>query len=632
MTKKERSFSEEEFKKYGFSQSLIEDGSILPFFKKLIDSIPHLLLVVRADENLSITAVNEFFSKSVGISEKDMIDLPVEKIFKDQSIVKHRKQYADTALKNKTSVYWLDERDKKIFSNSIFPIVDSDGSAPYLVMMARDITKQKEEEEMRLKAKEQYFLSLIEFSNDIFTVVDSKGTIKFSSSSLRRILGNVPDKRRNQNIFENIHPEDKDEAIRFFKRVLKDPSCHENFVYRIKDVWGNYRYLESSVSNQLKNPAFNGIIINSRDVTQREEDKAEIYKQKTYLEDMVNGVNEIVFTVDSENKIVLWNSTAEHISHYGSRQILGKSLKKLDVFENATTLVEFLEKKRTGKNPTLQDIIIVTRKGEKRLWKSSVSFLKANNKKTDAIFICKDITFSQQIHSKLIPGSSYIVFDKNIEMSLKIFLGLLNDDRAGLFISRDTTNIDEQLIEPSKVRLLIEKERGENTISSLQNLYETVTEFVTESKKTMVLIDRLDYFIIRFSFEKTLQMLYRLNAVIQKNNSLLLLRINPDVLSIAQQGFLQEEFLLLPAKSSEDIVLDKEVFDVLLFIDSQNKTGDKVAQKDVCENFGISKVTAQKRLDELRLMHLVSVKKEGRFKYLRVTDQGLSLIYEREAL
>jgi len=632
MAKKESSLSEEEFKKYGFSRSLIEGGTVLPFFKKLIDSIPHLLLVVKSDKNLSIVAANEFFSKSIGLSKKDMIGLPVEKIFQDQSIIKHRKQYAQRALKNKKPVYWLDKRDKKIFSNSIFPIIDTDGNAPYLVLMARDITEKKEEEEMRLKAKEEFFLSLIEFSNDIFTVVDSKGTIKFSSASLERILGNNPNKRRNQSIFENLHPEDKDEAIRFFKRVLDDPSCHESLVYRIKDVWGNYRYLESSFSNQLKNPAFNGIIINSRDVSQREEDKAEISKQKKYLEDMVNGVNEIVFSVDSENNVMLWNSTAEHISHFGSRQVFGKSIKTLDVFENTSTIVDFLEKKRTGENTSLQNIIISTRKGEKRLWKPSVSFLEANNKKTDAIFICQDITFSQQIHSKLVVGSSYIIFDKNIEMSLNLFSGLLHDGRVGLLISRDTNRIDERHLDTSKIRILLEKEDGDNTISSLQELYQTVADFIKGSKKTIVLIDRLDYFIIRFSFEETLQMLYRLNAFIQKNNSLLLLRLNPDVLSLAQQGFLEEEFLLLPAKSSEDIVLDEEVFDILLFIESQNKIGDKVAQKDVCEHFKISKVTAQKRLDELRLMHLIHATKEGRFKYLRVTDQGLSLIYQREAL
>ncbi len=631
MSKKEERSKSDEFKKLGFSYCVSEDGNILPFFKNLIDSIPHLLLVVRTNKIYSIVLVNNFFAKSIGRPEEELIDLPVDEIFKEKTVIKHRRQYAEQAINHKKAVYWLDKREEKVFSNSIFPILDREGNVPYVVMMARDITKRKEEEEMRLKAKENFFLSLIEFSNDIFTVVDSKGKVKFSSSSLQRILGNIPKKRRNQSIFENIHPEDKDETIRFFKKVLVDPGIHSTFVYRIKDAWGNYRFLESSCSNQLKNPAFEGIIINSREVTERENDRLQLSRQKTYLEDMVNGVNEIIFTINDENKVVLWNSSAQNISHFSSNRVLNKSIDTIDVFDDASLLIEFLSKKRAGKNPSLQHISILTRKGEKRLWKPSVSFLQADNRITDAIFICQDITFSQQIHSKLVPGSSYLVFDNNVEMSSKVFSGLLHDGRVGLFISREKTIDATDLSKKVSVSVLVEEEQ-DNSISSLEGLYETVMQFVLKNKKSVVLIDRLDYFIIRFSFEKTLKMLYKLNGMIQQSNALLMLRINPDILSELERGFLQEEFLLLPSRSSEDIVLDKEVFDILLYIDQENKSGKKVAQKDICQHFKISKVTAQKRLDELRLMHLVGVKKEGRFKYLHVLDGGLALIYEREAL
>ncbi len=120
-----------------------------------------------------------------------------------------------------------------------------------------------------LQYSEEHFRALIENASDLIWIVDEQGNFRYVSPSTKRILGYEPNVLMGTNAFAFLHPEDREAAWkRFQKRIqgtLKDKTTEQRF--RHKDNF--YCTLESISQNLLEHPAIHGVVINSRDVTQR---------------------------------------------------------------------------------------------------------------------------------------------------------------------------------------------------------------------------------------------------------------------------------------------------------------------------------------------------------------------------
>ncbi|MEX2584594.1 MAG: PAS domain S-box protein [Gemmatimonadota bacterium] len=143
------------------------------------------------------------------------------------------------------------------------------GKLEFLSTLGRDITAQKTAESA-LRTSEAHFRSLIENALDVITIVDPQGGIQFVSPSAKRLLGHAPETLVGSNIFNFIHPEDVPAAAASFSNVLQqdwEPGAPAEL--RVRHADGSWRRLESVSHNLLDDPAVGGIVVNSRDVTER---------------------------------------------------------------------------------------------------------------------------------------------------------------------------------------------------------------------------------------------------------------------------------------------------------------------------------------------------------------------------
>src|ERR1039458_999042 len=114
-----------------------------------------------------------------------------------------------------------------------------------------------------------YFRSLIENASDVISILEPNGKIRYESPSIERVLGYKPEELVGCNAFEFIHPEDVGLIQEIFTEGLDqvDRVMHGEFRFRHKD--GSWRMFEGIGKNLLNDPAVRGLIINSRDVTER---------------------------------------------------------------------------------------------------------------------------------------------------------------------------------------------------------------------------------------------------------------------------------------------------------------------------------------------------------------------------
>lgn len=141
-------------------------------------------------------------------------------------------------------------------------------TAPVFLAIILDITERKRAEEA-LERSEQHFRSLIENALDIITILNSDGIIRYESPAIERVLGYKPEELVGQDVFDFVHSTDLPDVMKTFteRSQIVGPAPPIELRFQHKD--GSWRILEVIGTNLLDDPDVAGIVVNSRDITER---------------------------------------------------------------------------------------------------------------------------------------------------------------------------------------------------------------------------------------------------------------------------------------------------------------------------------------------------------------------------
>lgn len=117
--------------------------------------------------------------------------------------------------------------------------------------------------------KEEFFRLLVESVPDLVMVLDGEGKVAFVSPSVRRLLGYEETELLGRDILHFIHPEDRERSAANLKLALKTKGVTQYSRQRVRHRDGTWRFHEASSLNLLNDPRVRGLVVNSRDVTER---------------------------------------------------------------------------------------------------------------------------------------------------------------------------------------------------------------------------------------------------------------------------------------------------------------------------------------------------------------------------
>jgi len=123
-----------------------------------------------------------------------------------------------------------------------------------------------------------WYRTLVEELNDLATVVDTDGTITYVSPAVTRILGCEPDELIGREGYEFVHPDDRERNAEAVETVLSNPSESETVEVRFQHADGSWHWIEATLRNRLDDDVIGGILLSSRDITERKEYEIEVRK------------------------------------------------------------------------------------------------------------------------------------------------------------------------------------------------------------------------------------------------------------------------------------------------------------------------------------------------------------------
>lgn len=181
----------------------------------------------------------------------------------------------------------------------------------------------KEREEELIKS-EKKFKALVQAGTDLIAVLDAKGNYLYASETTTAILGIEPEYFIGKNAFEFIHPEDFERISEIFaqigeQRQIKAPP------YRFKDGKGNWRWLETNVTNLLDDAAVEGIVVNSRDVTKVLQQAHQIQQINERYKLAATATQDLIYDWDLHNdEVVRFHRSLDDLFGYTEAEVAEK--------------------------------------------------------------------------------------------------------------------------------------------------------------------------------------------------------------------------------------------------------------------------------------------------------------------
>ena len=222
-------------------------------------------------------------------------------------------------------------------------------------------TTDKHKANETLKQSEELFKALVINSTDAFQLTDEELKIKYVSASVKNVLGYIDAEMVGTHFFNLIHPDDKIIISSWLHWLIYNPAIVKAVEVRIKNIKGEWIFIEISGKNMLGVTNIDAIVMNYRDIQAKKiaDNALALAEQRMGL--LLNNTKESFIIVNSRLRIITYNRAAQEHSPFFFIQELQSGISLLDLIPledvemMINTFEEIFEGKEQEKETTITD-------------------------------------------------------------------------------------------------------------------------------------------------------------------------------------------------------------------------------------------------------------------------------------
>jgi PAS domain S-box-containing protein len=190
-----------------------------------------------------------------------------------------------------------------------------------LVVLSLEVTERRVNARAQ-NSSEGRLLALTKHAQDIILIAAADGRLLYVSGGVRNSLGYTSEERESHHVFEFIHPDDIEDLRAQYSRLVAGQIESFSREYRIRHKDGTYCWLEGRYVSALHNPLIGGVVINSRDITERKQADSKLAQREEVFRLAADAVDGVIFEWDIVKGLV-------HRSR-GVQEVLGISPEDLE--------------------------------------------------------------------------------------------------------------------------------------------------------------------------------------------------------------------------------------------------------------------------------------------------------------
>lgn len=253
--------------------------------------------------------IREDWPSKVHPDDREKVIQAIDDLINSQSLQVFEVDFR--VIRDDKTVGWVEDRG--------YIIRDGKGKATRIIGASHDITERKNAEE-KVLLSEKRFKSLVQNGSELLGILDIEGNYIYVSPSSKNILGYEPEFLVGKNALTLIHEDDL-QNVREYVAAMATQQSMKVPLFRLKNSSGEWRWIERIMTNMLDDPAVGGIVVNSRDVTEKKLADDELVKLSMVAKETTNGV----MLTDSEQRVVWVNNAFTKMFGYILPEISGKN-------------------------------------------------------------------------------------------------------------------------------------------------------------------------------------------------------------------------------------------------------------------------------------------------------------------
>ena len=201
-----------------------------------------------------------------------------------------------------------------------------------------------------LQKSEERFRSLVQNSHDIITIHGADGRITYVSPSAVRIMGYEAEGLVGKNPLDYIHPDDRPAMAAALGRVYARTDQGVPQEYRFRHIDGHWVYLESLGTNLVDNPAVRGVVMTTREISERRQAQEALAVSEERFRSLVQNSSDVITIHDAAGKVMYESPSAARILGYESGFLTGRNPLELVHPEDIPVVMAALKRVATRSN------------------------------------------------------------------------------------------------------------------------------------------------------------------------------------------------------------------------------------------------------------------------------------------
>lgn len=172
----------------------------------------------------------------------------------------------------------------------------------------KKLRKELEQSVDAIKLREQKFKALVQEGSDLIAILDEEANYTYVAPTAEAVLGIDADEFIGNSALDYIHTDDQ-ERIKKVLSAISNKEVAKISPFRFRDANGNWRWIETIITNMLDNPAVEGFVANSRDVTERIEREQKLQESLELYEYVTHATEDIIYDWDIEQDKLHWDDS-----------------------------------------------------------------------------------------------------------------------------------------------------------------------------------------------------------------------------------------------------------------------------------------------------------------------------------